>query len=137
MPFPLDECHVRSAEDKLGARLPESYRSAMMAENGGELRGIAQGWNLYPIHDASDEKRHARSWSDIVEETRGLAGSAGFPPGGVAIAQDGSGDQLVFLRAGDVFAPVVLHWFHETGELVTLADDFAALERFVPKRKDA
>lgn len=57
--------------------------------------------------------------------------------GGVAIAQDGSGDQLVFLRAGDVFAPVVLHWFHETGELVTLADDFAALERFVPKRKDA
>lgn len=137
MPFPLDERFVRNAEEKLGARLPGSYRGAMMAENGGELPGIAEGWNLYPIQDPSDKKRHARTWSDIVEETRGLSASSGFPPGAVAIAQDGSGDQLVFLRSGDAFAPAVVHWFHETGECVTLVDDFAALERFVPKRKDS
>jgi hypothetical protein len=137
MPFELDKRFVRNAEEKLGATLPASYCSAMMAANGGELRGMAAGWNLYPIQDASDRKRQARTWSDIVEETRGLADAGSFPPGAVAIAQDGSGDQLVFLRAGAAFAPAVYHWHHETGELVKLADDFAALGRFVPKRRES
>lgn len=135
MPFTLDERHVLEAEEKLGASLPQSYRKAMMAENGGELLGIAEGWNLYPIRDASDRKRLARTWSDIVEVTGSLAGSDRFPPGAVAIADDGGGDRLLFLRSGDRFAPAVCHWFHETGECVKLADDFAALERFVPRHK--
>ena len=33
MPFELDEKLVEGAEAKIGARLPESYRSKMMADN--------------------------------------------------------------------------------------------------------
>jgi hypothetical protein len=39
MPFPLDDKYLRSAEEELGAKLPDGYRRAMMAANGGEVAG--------------------------------------------------------------------------------------------------
>ena len=133
MAFALHETLIQKAEEKLGARLPDSYRRAMMAGNGGELTGLDDDWFLYPIRDDSDRKRLARTWSDIVEETAKLAESENFPHGAVAIAHDGGGDQLVFLRAEGGFAPAVHHWFHETGDILKLAEDFAELARFVPR----
>lgn len=129
MPFDLNEEYIVQAEAKLGATLPQSYRSAMMAANGGEVATEEEDWSLYPILDSSDKKRLSRTCNDIVAETRSCAGWHRFPPQAVAIANNGFGDQLVFRRAGDSFEPAVYLWSHETGELAKVADDFADLER--------
>lgn len=129
MPFDLNEECVVQAEAKLEAVLPESYRRAMMLANGGEVATEEEDWYLYPILDGSDKKRFARTCNDIVAETKSCADWRGFPVQAVAIANNGSGDQLVFLRAGDRFASTVYIWSHETGKLTKVADDFAGLER--------
>jgi len=53
-----------------------------------------------------------------------------FPPGAVAIAGNGTADQLIFLpdeaTPGEL-APAVFFWDHETGEVTKIADDFAEL----------
>jgi hypothetical protein len=51
----LDERYVTEAEVSLGARLPESYRAAMMFENGGEYEKDYRVWFFYPIFDKSDK----------------------------------------------------------------------------------
>ncbi len=56
MPFDLDEKFVACTEKKIGARLPESYRSKMKAENGGTIETDSDEWFLYPIFDGSDKK---------------------------------------------------------------------------------
>ena len=127
MPFALDETFVRRAEEQLGATLPDSYRRRMMVGNGGEFNSCADDWTLYPIRDSSDKKRLARTCNDILAETASCAAWAGFPPQALAIAGNGDGDQLVFLRSGDAYGPAVYRWSHASGELARVADDFAAL----------
>ena len=56
MPFNLAEQFINAVEEKLGARLPHSYRQAMMASNGGEVDAYDDVWNLHPILDNSDRK---------------------------------------------------------------------------------
>jgi hypothetical protein len=129
MPFTLDEKYLRSAEEKLGAKLPDSYRRAMMAANGGEVASDLDDWYLYPIMDNTDRKRFARTCNDIVAETMRLAEWERFPRRALAIANNGEGDQLVFLRSDDRFEAAVYCWSHESGELTQAAEDFAHLER--------
>lgn len=129
MPFSLDENQLHVAEQKLGARLPDGYRRAMMAANGGEVIGNLEDWYLYPVMDNTDRKRLARTCNDVVAETARLAGWPRFPPLALAIANNGSGDALLFLRSGDRFEAAVYRWSHETGELTRLAEDFTHLER--------
>ena len=50
MPFALDEKYLRSAEEKLGAKLPDSYRRATMAASGGEVASNVEHWYLYTDH---------------------------------------------------------------------------------------
>jgi hypothetical protein len=127
MPFTLDEKYLHIAEDKLGARLPDSYRRAMMAANGGEIAGDLEDWVLYPIMDSTDRKRLARTCNDVVAETARLAAWERFPRRALAIAHNGEGDQLLFLRSNDRFEAAVYRWSHETGELTRVAEDFARL----------
>ena len=129
MPFDLDEKFVIEAEGKLGARLPESYRKAMMNENGGEVSTEEDEWDLYPIMDSSEKKRLARTCNDICYETKSNSDWNGFPDNAVAIAYNGYGDQLVFLSDGGSFNSEVYFWSHETGELTLVAKDFTELER--------
>ncbi|KRB79905.1 SMI1/KNR4 family protein [Noviherbaspirillum sp. Root189] len=129
MPFDLNERYVAEAEAKLGAVLPASYRSAMMVANGGEIAVGAEDWFLYPILDQSDKRRIARTCNDIVAETKTQAEQANFPSHAVALGNNGAGDQLLFLRAGDAFEPSVYVWSHETGELTRVVVDFGRLER--------
>lgn len=129
MPFNLDDEHVRTAEGKLGGKLPDSYRRAMMAANGGEVATDLEDWYLYPIKDSTDKKRLARTCNDVVAETAHLAEWERFPRQALAIANNGEGDQLLFLRSNDKFEAAVYCWSHETGELSKVADDFAQLER--------
>ncbi len=129
MPFDLDEKFIAQTEEKLGARLPENYRKAMMSANGGEIGMDEDDWEQYPILDTSDKKRLSRTSNDVITETRSCRGWDGFPENAVAVAKNGFGDQMVFLKTGDVFGPDVYFWSHETRELSKLADDFSELHR--------
>lgn len=128
MPFDLQESFVVAAERALGARLPASYREAMMRSNGGERDAEDDTWWLHPIADASDRKRQSRTANHILHETRRSSARAGFPEGALAIAHNGSGDQLILLRSGEVYAPEVYVWWHETGEVRQIAADFTDLD---------
>lgn len=127
MPFDLAESFILAAEQKLGAKLPESYRSSMLRENGGELETEEDAWQQYPIADTSDRKRLSRTANHIIKETESCSGWPNFPEGALAIAGNGGGDQLVLLKQGASFAPTVYVWSHETGELEKIADDFSEL----------
>jgi len=132
MAFDLDEAWVAKSEAALGARLPQAYRLAMMRENGGEFIAAGEEWQLHPILDGSARQRLARTCNDIVRETRVAAEWPGFPPHAVVIAANGSGDCVVFLRAGDEYGAAPCLWSHETRALARLADDFGVL---VPDRQ--
>jgi hypothetical protein len=129
MPFTLDDKYLLSAEEKLGAKLPDSYRQAMMAANGGEVASGLDDWYLYPIMDSTNRKRLARTCNDVVAESMRLAEWERFPRQALAIANNGDGDQLLFLRSDDRFEPAVYCWSHESGGLTKVAEDFAQLER--------
>lgn len=128
MPFDLHESFLIAAEQSLRARLPESYRSAMLRANGGELAVLGDQWMQYPIADSSDHKRVSRSANHILKETEYCRQWPRFPREALAIAGNGAGDHLVFLRHGSSYEPAVYVWSHETGALEKAADDFASLE---------
>jgi hypothetical protein len=50
-----------------------------------------------------------------------------FPGNGVAIATNGTGDQLVLLREGEALKEAVYYWSHETGVVELVAGSFAEL----------
>lgn len=100
MPFDLSEPFMLAAESKLGATLPAAYRSAMLRSNGGELSVDDDDWMLYPIADTSDRKRLSRTANHVIKETQVCRQWPDFPRDALAIASNGAGDQLVFLRQG-------------------------------------
>lgn len=105
MPFDLAENFISVAEELLQAKLPASYRSSMLMSNGGELEIEDDVWQQYPIADTSDRKRLSRTANHIIKETSHLKSWPGFPEEAVAIAGNGSGDQLVLLKEGTSFGP--------------------------------
>lgn len=129
MAFNLEEQYLLETESALGATLPDTYRLAMMRNNGGMVDAVEEDWELIPIRDASDKKRLARSCNDIVTETASFREWSDFPAGAVAIATNGSGDCIVFIREGGKFHPQPHIWSHETRALVKICDDFSALGR--------
>ena len=128
MPFDLAESFLQDAERELGASLPTSYRLAMLRENGGELATDEDDWQQYPIADTSDRKRLSRTANHILKETESCRGWGKFPENALAIAGNGIGDQLVFLKRHEDFAPEVYEWDHKSGELKKVADDFSLLK---------
>jgi hypothetical protein len=130
MPFDLSESFIVAVEQELGASLPTSYRSSMSRENGGEIEVEEDGWQQYPIADTSDRKRLSRTANHVLKETKQCLSWPRFPTGALAIASNGTGDQLVFVRRGQAFDPEVYVWSHETGALAKVADDFTHLKAF-------
>ena len=127
MPFPVDIRFIEQTEQKLGARFPLSFRYKMLQDNGGEIEALEDDWQLHPFLDSSDKRRLRRTCNDIVRETQVMKSWSGWPPSAINIASNGCGDHLVFLRTDEGFGPEVYHWFHETGELTKVADDFSKL----------
>jgi SMI1 / KNR4 family (SUKH-1) len=99
--FPLDIGFVKRAEAKLGRKLPLGYVARMCRDNGGVVDASAESWFLYPIFDDSDRTRLKRTCNDIIRETESAREWRDFPPNAVAIANNGGGDQLVFLVDAD------------------------------------
>lgn len=129
MPFNLSEEQLAQTEIELGAKLPHEYREAMKLDNGGEASTEEDDWELYPIKDASDRKRLARTCNHIISETESCKGFGNFPENAVAIASNGLGDQMVFIKESDQFQNIVFLWLHETGELHELAATFNEIEK--------
>jgi hypothetical protein len=102
----------------------------MCRSNGGEVRVGTDVFCLYPILDATARKRLARTCNDIIRETAAARQWPDFPPGALAIGDNGGGDKLVFLPAPDAprFADAVYWWDHETGDLHLAADTFEELK---------
>jgi len=129
MPFSLDESFIVAAEEKLGAKLPYSYRHAMMKGNGGAVHADGDYWHLYPILDNSDRNRLKRSCNDILYETKLMREWRGWPENALAIASNGTSDCLVLLKEGRLYDPAVYMWLHDTGDLVMVAEVFSDLKR--------
>jgi hypothetical protein len=55
----------------------------------------------------------------------------GWPGNAVAIADNGAGDKLVFLKEGRMYQPEVYVWLHDTGDLIEVAQSFSELQRAV------
>ncbi|WP_022704430.1 SMI1/KNR4 family protein [Pseudorhodobacter ferrugineus] len=129
MSFDLDEKYLVEAEEKLGVSLPPTYRAAMIQKNGGEVKVAGDRWQLIPILDKSDRKRLARTCNDIVRETNEKTKWAGWSEGAICLAENGTGDALVFLTGDKVCDAAVHCWRHETGATCKVAKDFADLAR--------
>ncbi len=118
--FPVDETRIDAVELELGQRLSEDHRARLRENNGGEVtadlveadfaRDFDPDWELYPVWDDSDRRRAARTARHIVHETTEARSWPGFPADAVAVAGNGTGDQLI-VRGG-----AVEWWDHETGE---------------------
>ena len=129
MPFNLSEEQLAKSEKELGAKLPHEYREVMKLNNGGEASTEEDDWELYPIKDTSDRKRTTRTCNHIISETKSCHGFGNFPENAVAIASNGLGDQMVFLKESDLFQNTVYLWLHETGELQELAVSFNEIKK--------
>jgi hypothetical protein len=97
VPFPVDVRFVRQAEAKLGRPLPLGYVARLCRQYGGEARVGRDVFSLYPVLDTTDRKRLIRTCNDIARETASARRWPTFPPGALAIADNGGGDKLVLL----------------------------------------
>ena len=126
MPFPVDPRFIDESERKLATTFPSTFRGKMIRHNGGTVECAGDAWELYPFLDSSDRKRLSRTCNDIVRETNMLRQWPTFPAAAVAIAGNGTADQLVFLPRPDrpnELGPAVFLWDHETGDLEKVGDD--------------
>ena len=131
MPFPVDITMVKETEGRLGVAFPVTFVDRMMRSNGGEVVIEDEEWSLHSFFDTTAATRIKRTCNDIVRETTDAREWKTFPSGGVAIASNGMGDQLVFLpdpHRATQLQPTVFMWSHETGELDVVAKDFGDLE---------
>jgi hypothetical protein len=129
MAFPVDIRFIKSAEAKLGRKLPLGYVVRMCRENGGSATTEIDNWFLFPIFDDSDQRRLKRTCNDIIRETESARSRPGFPADALAIGDNGGGDLLVRLAEtdGKRYGDAVYWWDHETDEVSKVADDFEEL----------
>jgi hypothetical protein len=131
-PEPADRFHaVLAVEQRLGLALPGEYAEAMTVHNGGELPTEHDLWELYPLPDLPARQAGHNAYGDLVAENLACRDRSGFPAGALSIADNGLGDQLVFLPrpGGGGLAPELWFWHHESGQLEWVADAFSDLER--------
>ncbi|WP_437921920.1 SMI1/KNR4 family protein [Sphingobacterium sp. LRF_L2] len=124
MPFPVDIKYILETEQELEFVFPESFKSKMIKENGGELMTGDGDWQLFPFFDKSDNKRMSRTCNHIVLETKQAREWDNFPDNGIAIASNGSGDNLVLLpfdNDNKKLKEEIYLWQHETGDIQQVA----------------
>lgn len=131
MPFPVDEQYILETEKELGLAFPATFKSRMRKENGGEIEATDDTWTIYPFFDKSDIKRVKRTTNNILLETKNVRKWDNFPLNAIVIGENGGGDKLVLMpedTAPGQLAEKVFMWFHETGEVMKLADNFDEFE---------
>lgn len=129
--FDIQEEQVAVAEEALRRRLPPIYRAIMMANNGGSAYDNQDQWDIHPIRDASDRKRLSRSCNDILLETQAALQWERFPVDALAIGGNGFGDVMILLPSESDpagYGDRIFAFWHETGDVKLLAEDFSAFE---------
>ena len=124
MPFPVDIKYIIETEQELGLVFPDNFKSKMTKENGGELMTEDDDWQLFPFFDKSDNKRMSRTCNHIVLETQQARTWNHFPDNGIAIASNGSGDNLILLPLdtdNKKLREEIYLWQHETGDIQQVA----------------
>ncbi len=124
MAFACTEETIALTEAELERALPEAYRARLKRRNGGAVTD-PQGneWELHPIRDTTERRRLQRTANHIARETTVAKGWRGFPPEGLALGGDGSGNILVMLPRDEHSYEDRLYFFdHETGGLEELGD---------------
>lgn len=129
MPFNLSEEQLAQTEKEIGVKFPHEYREAMKLDNGGEASTDEDDWEFYPIKDTSDKKRLSRTCNHIINETESCKDFGNFPNHAVAIASNGLGDQMVFIKESGKFLNKVFLWLHESGELQEFAETFNEIKK--------
>ena len=124
MPFDLSETELHRTEVLLGARFPESYRQAILRNNGGERYVDGELWELIPISDDRSERRSSRTSEDVLGWTDQFRMWRAWPKAAISIARNGVGDALLFLKEDSGIRPEVYVWRHENGALEKIASDF-------------
>lgn len=128
MAFSIEEKFIRIAESELDVKLPKSFIEKLGSENGGELETEEDVWTFFPVFDSSDRKRISRTANHIVKENKTAKGWDDFPHTGLTIADNGSGDYLVYLIDENVQVKDEIYiWFHETGKLEKIANSLKEL----------
>lgn len=125
MAYPTDIEFIEAAESALGVLLPSAWRRRLLSSNGGELFAAEDDWTIFPVFDSSDRKKASRSANHIVRENQSARQWRSFPPTTVAIAENSSGDYLVFLplqSSPGALGEKVFLWSHETGDLSLVAE---------------
>ncbi|MFT4841956.1 MAG: hypothetical protein ACI8UD_002689 [Planctomycetota bacterium] len=117
MPLPVDAAFITRAEHQLRTQFPAEYRQYLLHSNGGKVDLGDTGddaWLLFPVGDDSDEQSLKRTRDNVVRHTKRERGQSHFPCDAVAIGEDGSGDLLLLIPAGDKWE--LATWDHETGD---------------------
>ncbi len=124
MPFPIDVKYIIETEQELGLVFPEIFKDKMIKENGGEIVTEEDEWQLFPFFDKSDNKKMSRTSNHIVLETKQARSWDNFPPNGIAIASNDSGDHLILLpfdNDSKKLKEEIYLWQHETGNIKEIA----------------
>ena len=103
---------IASAEAELGLRFPSELREAWRLFNCNEMRN---GWRIFPVFDPANPRKS--SGSITYENLKGAWGRRAMEQGLVAIADNGTGDQLVLKVVSGQAQDQVFHWHHETHKL--------------------
>ena len=122
MPFPVDIKYIIETEQELGLVFPNSFKSKMTKENGGELMTEDNDWQQFPFFDKSDNKRISRTCNHIILETKQARMWNNFPDN--AIVSNGSGDNLILLpfdNNNKKLKEEIYLWQHETGDIQLVA----------------
>ena len=130
MPFPIELKYIKETEVELGIEFPKSFVHKMEKENGGEFSTEDDDWILFPFFDKFDNKRISRTCNHIVLETRQLREIEDFPENGIAIAENGCGDNLIMLPLENNKTKLddkIYIWNHETGEINEIANSIEEL----------
>ncbi|WP_286965046.1 SMI1/KNR4 family protein [Flavobacterium sp. UBA4854] len=129
MAFPIDIKYIIETEDELGVKFPKLFKEKMIKENGGEAETEYDYWNLYPFFDKSDKKRISRTCNHIILETKQAKEWSNFPLNAIAIAGNGSGNQLILIPSdnSEMLSEEIFFWNHETGEKEKVAESIQEL----------
>ncbi len=106
----ISQTEIDKAEAQLAVKLPDKLKEAWLNYNVIELRG---GWFVFPIFDSRNPRK---TCSHIVYEN--LNGWSELQPDNtIAIADNGTGNQLILKVDEGQAKEEVYHWQHDTGKL--------------------
>lgn len=96
---------IQKAEQDLGISFPEDYKQLLLKQNKFEI----DDWAFYPI---KDEEFIKKTWDDIVRSNQELKEL--LPSGFIAVADNGTLNQLGYINGEEYVANALYYWNHET-----------------------